>query len=152
MEKSKSQSSFWKQKKSSKPNLFKKWKKEEDMSQFLCFCWRSLLLRKKEKNIASKMKSRSYYYDNAGYGVSSPDTKLVRHLTKINAFKVNFSISFKLNDNKFSKKGNFDFQNGLKVKRILHPRNWNSTTGIAIFINTGSVVAKWFLSVDDHCS
>ena len=37
------------------------------------------------------MKSRSYYYDNAGYGVSSPDTKLVRHSTKINVFKVNFT-------------------------------------------------------------
>ena len=49
-----------KQPKKSNQSL-RKWG-EEDMSQFLCFCWRSLLLRKKEKNIASKMKPRSYQF------------------------------------------------------------------------------------------
>ena len=39
------------------------------------------LKKERKKNIASKKKSRSYYYDNAGYGDSSPDTKLVELLT-----------------------------------------------------------------------
>ena len=69
------------------------------------------------------MKSRSYYYDNAGYGVSSPDTKLVRLLTKSNVFKVNFSISFKLNDTSSEKREILIFKMDSKVKRILHPRS-----------------------------
>lgn len=105
MEKSESQSSFWKQKKSSKPNLFKKGKKGRGHVTISLFLLTIIALKKERKNIASKMKSRSYYYDNAGYGVSSPDTKLVRFLSKINVFRGNFSsLSFKLNDSKFFKK------------------------------------------------